>query len=77
MNKTESTLVRARVNASGYRKAERVFKRLGLKPSEAINLFMAQVALRDDLPFTVTTHPDRLQSDETQAGEWNAVYGDY
>ena len=60
-----------------YRKAEEVFDRLGLKTTDAINLFFAQVALRDDLPFAVTAHPERLQSDEQQAAAWNEALGDY
>ncbi len=54
-----------------------MFDRLGLKTTDAINLFFAQVALRDDLPFAVTAHPERLQSDEQQAAAWNEALGDY
>ncbi len=39
--------------------------------------FFAQVALRDDLPFAVTAHPERLQSDEEQAQSWNLSLGEY
>ena len=44
-----------------------IFDRLGLKTGDAINVFLAQVALREDLPFPVTTHPERLQTAEEQA----------
>lgn len=77
MSKTENTLLRARVDSARYRKAERVFKRLGMKTGDAINVFLAQVALRDDLPFAVTAHPERLQSDEEQARNWNDAFGKY
>lgn len=77
MKTKENTLVRARVDSTKYRKAERVFKRLGMNSGDAINIFMAQVALRGDLPFAVTAHPERLQSDEEQAQAWKESYGDY
>jgi len=75
--KTATTLVRARVDTHRLEKAERVFHKLGLKPGDAINLFLAQVALREDLPFSVSTQPERLESDEQQAQAWNASFGEY
>ena len=77
MEKTASTLLRARVDTEHYRKAEQVFDRLGLKTGDAINVFLAQVALREDLPFPVTTHPERLQTAEEQARNWNEAFGEY
>lgn len=77
MKKTSSILLRARVEAARYQKAKQVFERLGMKTSDAINIFLAQVALRDDLPFSVTAHPERLQSDEEQAKAWNLAFGEY
>lgn len=77
MSKTSSNLLRARVNTDQYEKAERVFNRLGMKISDAINIYLAQVVLRDDLPFSVTTHPERLQTDEAQAQAWNETFGEY
>lgn len=77
MSNTTSTLLRARVDTVRYQKAEQVFERLGMKTSDAINVFFAQVALREDLPFAVTAHPERLISDREQAKSWNEVLGDY
>jgi len=77
MSKTTSTLVRARVDAARYRKAERVFERLGMKTSDAINVFLAQVALRQDMPFAVTAQPERLISDQEQVRNWNDALGEY
>jgi addiction module RelB/DinJ family antitoxin len=77
MAKTTSTLLRARVTEDHFTQAEKVFQRLGMKTGDAINIFLAQVALRDDLPFSVTTHPERLQSDEAQAEVWNQAFGEY
>ena len=72
-----STLFRVRIDTQRLKKAEKIFKTLGLKPGDAVNLFFAQVALRKDLPFDVTTRPQRLQSDLAQAKEWTEALGDY
>ena len=77
MSNVSSTLLRARVDTARYKKAEEVFERLGMKTSDAINVFLAQVALREDLPFTVTTHPERLISDLDQAKHWTHAFGEY
>jgi addiction module RelB/DinJ family antitoxin len=77
MAESSNTLLRARVDRDRYRKAEKVFRRLGLKTGDAINIFLAQVALRQDLPFAVTTRPERLQSDEAQGEAWNQAFGEY
>ena len=77
MKTSTTTLLRARVGTDRFQKAEKVFDRLGLKTTDAINLFFAQVALREDLPFVVTAHPERLQRDEQQAMAWNEALGEY
>ncbi|MCC5835136.1 MAG: type II toxin-antitoxin system RelB/DinJ family antitoxin [Opitutales bacterium] len=77
MKESGSTLLRARVDSARYKKAEQVFERLGMKTTDAINIFFAQVALREDLPFAVTTHPERLISDLDQAKDWNQAFGEY
>ena len=77
MANSKSTLLRARVAGDHFTQAEKVFNRLGMKTGDAINIFLAQVVLRDDLPFAVTTHPARLQSDEAQAEAWNQALGEY
>lgn len=77
MSGSNSTLLRARVDAERFQKAEQIFERLGMKTSDAINVFLAQVALREDLPFAVTLHPERLVSDQEQARSWNEALGDY
>ena len=75
--KTTNALFRARVDAKRLERARKVLDRIGLNPGEAVNLFFAQVALRGDLPFTVTAHPERLQSDKNQADAWNDALGEY
>jgi len=69
--------LRTRVDTERYKKAELVFKRLGMKTGDAVNVFLAQVALRQDLPFSVTTNPERLISDQEQANQWNQTFGEY
>ncbi len=75
--KETTTLIRARVNSQRAKKAEKVFSRLGLKMSDAINIFIAQVEIRNDLPFSVSTKPERLVSDIEQANIWDKALGEY
>jgi addiction module RelB/DinJ family antitoxin len=75
--RTSSTLFRARVNTTRMKKAERIFNQLGLKTGDAVNLFFAQVIIHNDLPFRITTQPERLQSDEEQAMLWDKTLGEY
>lgn len=75
--KEKTILIRARVDSRKVKKAEKVFSRLGLKMSDAINIFISQVELRDDLPFMVTTKPERLLSNEEQGKIWNEALGEY
>jgi|WetSurMetagenome_2_1015567.scaffolds.fasta_scaffold196117_2 addiction module RelB/DinJ family antitoxin len=77
MKEPETTLLRTRVNKHKLRQAEDVFSTLGIKPSDAVNMFLAQVALRKDMPFKVTTQPERLQDDPAQAKAWNDALGEY
>ena len=42
-----------------------------------MNLFLAQVALRRDLPFTVTSRPASLLSADQQAEAWTHSLGEY
>ena len=72
-----STLFRARVPTERLKRAEKVFARLGLKPGDAFNIFLAQVELRNDLPFAVTTTVDRLVTTEEQGKTWENALGEY
>ena len=72
-----STLFRARVPTERLRRAEKVFARLGMKPGDAFNIFLAQVELRNDLPFAVTTNVDRLVTTEEQGKTWESALGEY
>jgi addiction module RelB/DinJ family antitoxin len=72
-----STLFRARVPTDRLKRAEKVFARLGMKPGDAFNIFLAQVELRNDLPFAVTTTVDRLVTTEEQGKTWENALGEY
>lgn len=75
---SESTsLFRARVPANRLRNAEQVLAKLGMKPGDAFNMLLAQIELRQGLPFEVTTHPPGLLAPETQAAEWQEAFGAY
>lgn len=75
---TESTvLFRARVPARRLQRAEKVLKRLGLKPGDALNMLLAQIEIQQDLPFDVTTrHKEMLSADE-QAEQWTEAMDAY
>lgn len=49
----QTTLFRARVPTRRLRKAEMILSRLGLKPSDAFNIFLAKIEDEDDFPFDV------------------------
>jgi addiction module RelB/DinJ family antitoxin len=72
-----TTLFRARVPAARLRKAEKILSRLGMKPGDALNMLLAQIELREALPFEVTTHPAALMTPEQQAGQWKEALGAY
>lgn len=72
-----STLFRARVPSARLKRAEKVFARLGMKTSDAFNVFLAQVELRNDLPFQVTTSPERLLTTARQGQQWEEALGEY
>lgn len=48
---TEPTSLR--LDAGAKKQAYPIFKEIGLKPAQAINLFLCQVALNHGLPFEV------------------------
>ena len=74
---TNSVLFRARVPADRLKKAEKVFARLGMKASDAFNIFLAQVELRKDLPFAVTSKPEPLLATAEQGKVWEDALGEY
>ena len=51
MSKTSN--ISARINATDKKRAEAVFKKLGITASQAITMFYKQVQLRRGIPFPV------------------------
>ena len=74
---SNSVLFRARVPADRLKKAEKVFARLGMKTSDAFNIFLAQVELRKDMPFSITSKPEPLLTTIQQGKAWGEVLGEY
>jgi antitoxin component of RelBE/YafQ-DinJ toxin-antitoxin module len=52
-------------------------KRLGMKPGEAVDLSLAEVGLREDLPFVVTADSECVLSVAEQGLAWEEVLGEY
>jgi antitoxin component of RelBE/YafQ-DinJ toxin-antitoxin module len=72
-----TTLFRSRVPTARLRNAEKILARLGMKPSDAFNIFLAQIEIRKDFPLTVTTAPERLLTTEAQGKQWEDSLGAY
>lgn len=72
-----STLFRARVPSDRLKRVEKIFSRLGMKTGDAFNIFLAQVELRNDMPFPITTFPERLLTTDQQGKQWENAFGEY
>ena len=48
-----------------------------MKPGDAFNMLLAQIELRQGLPFEVTTRPPVMLTAEQQATQWQEAYGAY
>ena len=48
-----------------------------MKTSDAFNIFLAQVELRNDMPFTITTKADRLLTTQEQGKAWENALCEY
>jgi len=67
----KTAVVHSRIEPGIKRDAEKVLKRLGVTPTEAIRLFYTQVALHDGLPFPVRIPNETTKKAllESRAGE--------
>ena len=52
-------------------------ERLGLKPGDAVNLLLAQIELKQGLPFEVVLPGAGLLSAEQQGAAWTEALGEY
>ena len=75
--RSSTILFRTRVPKTRLKRAERVLARLGLKPGDAFNMLLAQIELRDGVPFTLTAKPLPLLSAEEQGTAWTEALGGY
>ena len=76
MSKT-TAVVQTRVPAGRLRRAEKILHKLGLTPSDALSLLLAQIEIRKGLPFLVSTQPQSLLATDEQAAEWTKAFGAY
>ncbi len=72
-----TVLFRARVAKTHLKGAEKILARLGLKPGEAFSMLLAQIELREGLPFAVTVKPPQVLSAEEQGAAWTEALGEY
>lgn len=72
-----TAIVRTRVPARRLQRAERILHRLGLTPADAVNMLLAQIEIRQGLPFEVCTQPTPLLSVGEQAAAWTEALGAY
>ena len=72
-----TTVFRTQVPRRRLRRAERILHRLGLSPAEAVNMLLAQIDIRQGLPFDVRMTSKPLLSAEQQAAEWTEAFGAY
>lgn len=72
-----TVIVRTRVPVRRLRRAERILHRLGLTAADAVNLLLAQIEIRQGLPFEVRMPPRPLLSAEDQASAWTEAFGAY
>jgi len=75
--KVPSILLRTRVPEQRYRNAERILERLGMNPGDAVNLLLAQIELRQGLPFEISLNYGSLLSPDQQAQAWTEALGEY
>ena len=73
-----TTLFRARVPIQRLKRAEAVLARLGLKPGDAFNMLLAQINLRKEIPFPISTKATTpLLTADQQAVAWTEALGEY
>lgn len=53
MKKDEMCMIQARVNADLKKEAEEILDELGLSVTEAVKIFLKQVAIRGCIPFEI------------------------
>ncbi len=72
-----TAVVRTRVPLRRLQRAEKILQKLGLTPAEAVNMLMAQIEIRQGLPFEVNTRPHPLLTADEQGAAWTEALGTY
>jgi addiction module RelB/DinJ family antitoxin len=72
-----TAVVRTRVPARRLQRAERVLRKLGLTPADAVNMLLAQIEIRQGLPFEGRVQGRPLLSGEEQGAAWTEAFGAY
>jgi antitoxin component of RelBE/YafQ-DinJ toxin-antitoxin module len=72
-----TTVFRTRVPTRRLQRAERILRKLGLKPGDAFNILLAQIEIRQGFPFEIGALPKPLLSAEEQAAAWTEALGAY
>ena len=73
----ETAILRAKVPARRLQRAEKILQKLGLTPTDAVNILLAQIEIRQGLPFEVSVQPKPLLTADEQAAAWTESYGAY
>lgn len=73
----ETAILRAKVPARRLQRAEKILQKLGLTPTDAVNILLAQIEIRQGLPFEVNVQPKSLLTADEQAAAWTETYGAY
>lgn len=71
----DTTILSTTVPARRLQRAEKTLRKLGLTPTDAVNMLLAQVELRQGLPFEVRVQSSPLLAAEEQAALWTETYG--
>lgn len=72
-----TAVVRTRVPVRRLQRAEKILRRLGLTPADAVNMLLAQIEIRQGLPFEVSPGSKPLLTPDEQAAVWTEAFGAY
>ncbi len=72
-----TSVIRTRVPTRRLKRAEKILGKLGLKPADAVNILLAQIEIRQGLPFEINSPSRPLLSAEEQAAAWTEAFGAY
>ncbi len=65
------------LSPKNFQRAEKILQKLGLTPTDAVNILLAQIEIRQGLPFEVSVQRKSLLTADEQAAAWTENYGAY